>query len=90
MFVFVVRLEAQAGDRRVVRVHSQVVKPLHITRLEQLQVTTYSTQWFISHTIVTPADQMSDKSGFDFWGECHLKPDWMILVIFMFVWKLNL
>ena len=29
-------------------------------------------------TICDPADQMSDKSGFDIWGERHLKPDWMI------------
>ena len=39
---------------------------------------------------VTPADQMSDKSGFDIWREHHLKPDGMILVIFTFVWKINL
>ena len=24
---------------------------------------------------VTPVDQMSDKSGFDIWRECHLKPN---------------
>ena len=38
----------------------------------------------------TPADQMSDKSGFDIWRECHLKPDGMIFVIFRLVWKINL
>ena len=32
------------------------------------------------YIIVTPADQMSDKSGFDICRECRLKPVGMILI----------
>ena len=37
---------------------------------------------YVFFIFVTPVDQMSDKSGFDIWCECHLKPDGMILSIF--------
>ena len=39
---------------------------------------------------VTPTDRMNDMLRSDIWRECHLKPDEMILVIFKFVWKINL
>ena len=38
--------------------------------------------YMISFIYLTPADQMSDKSGFAIWRECRLKPDGTILVIF--------
>ena len=41
-------------------------KYVYLTRNDPI-----SKQLHPKHIIVTPADQMSDKSGLDVWSECH-------------------